>query len=212
MNATPFVLFALTFTLLYYIVSKRKLQQQLDELVQEQTIEKTAAQTRYISLTKDFDTLRSQYSDLLAENRIQIQELKTKDVRLKEQAALWKAQTQSMIAEREQLIKDARKDSVDKSRAVLRGQATEHLAPFLIPDTNPKDYRFIGQPIDFLFCDGLSDITDGEGNEIKNVVLLDIKTGQSQLNKAQRRIRDAIKAGRIVFATYNPDTETYREW
>ena len=66
-------------------------------------------------------------------------------------------------------VKEAREDTLKKSRSVLRGQATEHLAPFLIKGVNPKDYRFLGSPVDYICFDGLSDILDGESNEIKEV-------------------------------------------
>ena len=44
-----------------------------------------------------------------------------------------------------------RKDAIMKSRAVLGGQFSEQLAPYL-PNFNylPTECRFIGKPIDFL--------------------------------------------------------------
>jgi predicted Holliday junction resolvase-like endonuclease len=104
-------------------------------------------------------------------------------------------------------IKKARQETLKKSRAVLRGQASEHLAPFVIPDTNPKDYRFMGNPIDYICFDGLSDILDGESDKINFIRLIDIKTGKSSLSKTQRRIRDAIKEGKITFEVINLDKQ-----
>lgn len=57
-----------------------------------------------------------------------------------------------------------------------------------------------------------SSIKDGTKEEIEEIILLDVKTGKADLNKTQRRIRDAITAGRVSFATYNPDTNDYRRW
>ena len=104
-------------------------------------------------------------------------------------------------------LKKARQDAVKKSRAVLRGQASEHLAPFVIPNTNPKDYRFMGNPIDYICFEGLSDVLDGEANEIKSVRFIDIKTGKSKLTKSQRKIRDAINTSekKVTFETINLD-------
>ena len=102
-------------------------------------------------------------------------------------------------------IKKARKESVDKSRAVMRGQATEHLAPYVMQDINPKDCRFMGNPIDYVVFDGLSDVTDKVTKDIKQVIFVDVKTGKSQLTTVQRRIRDAIKDGRVSFQVINPD-------
>lgn len=101
--------------------------------------------------------------------------------------------------------KAAREDSLKRSRAIIRGQATEHLAPFVIKDTNPKDCRFLGNPIDYILFDGLSDVTDGVADHINDIKFIDIKTGSSNLNKAQRRIKDAIKEGKVSFQVINPD-------
>jgi len=101
--------------------------------------------------------------------------------------------------------KEIRKDANKRSRSILRGQATEQIAPFLMEELNPKDYRFLGNPIDYIVFSGLSDITDGESDTIDKIIFLDIKTGKSNLSKVQRRIRDCISEGRIEFLIYNPD-------
>lgn len=108
--------------------------------------------------------------------------------------------------------KAIRDDANKRSRAVIRGQATEHLVPFICTDYAVKDYRFLGNPIDFLICDGLSAIKDKTSTKINWVVLMDVKTGNAQLSKSERRIRDAIVGGRVKFVTYNPDTKETREW
>jgi len=95
--------------------------------------------------------------------------------------------------------KTIRKDSVERSRSIIRGQATEHLAPFVIKESNPKDYRFLGSPIDYIVFHGLSDVIDGERESIEKITFLDIKTGKSRLNKSQRKIRDAINNGKVEF-------------
>ena len=102
-------------------------------------------------------------------------------------------------------LKEARKDDLDKSRAVIRGQATEHLAPYVMDGINPKDCRFMGNPIDYIVFDGLSDVTDKVAKEIKEVIFIDVKTGKSNLTTVQRRIRDAIKDNRVSFQVVNPD-------
>ena len=102
-------------------------------------------------------------------------------------------------------IETTRKETLKKSRAVLRGQASEHLAPYVLKDTNPKDYRFMGNPVDYVCFDGLSDVLDGASNVVESVRFIDIKTGKSTLNKSQRRIRDAIKDGRVTFEVINLD-------
>jgi predicted Holliday junction resolvase-like endonuclease len=108
-------------------------------------------------------------------------------------------------------IEEAREQSLKQSRATMRGQATEHLAPLVMEGFNPKDFRFVGQPIDYLVVKGLSDVTDREGSNV-TVYLLEIKSGNSQLTKVQRAIRDAVVRNRVVFATFNPDTGSMKEW
>lgn len=102
-------------------------------------------------------------------------------------------------------LKKASEDALTKSRAVMRGQATEHLAPYILKDTNPKDYRFMGNPVDYILFDGLSDVLDGESDSIKSITFVDIKTGKSNLTKSQRRIRDAIASNLIKFEVINLD-------
>ena len=103
--------------------------------------------------------------------------------------------------------KKIRKDAIERSRSVIRGQATEHLAPLIMDDVNIKDFRFLGNPIDYLVFSGASDITDKKGKDLDKIILLEIKSGNSNLNTVQRRIRDAVKESRIEFAVYNPDTK-----
>ena len=104
-------------------------------------------------------------------------------------------------------IESTRKETLKKSRAIIRGQATEHLAPYIIKNTNPKDYRFLGNPIDYICFEGLSDVLDGKSNQITAVRFIDIKTGKSTLNKTQRRVRDAISDSRVTFEVINLDEE-----
>ena len=108
-------------------------------------------------------------------------------------------------------IETTRKETLKKSRAVIRGQATEHLAPFILKDTNPKDYRFLGNPVDYIHFEGLSNIIDRTSDEITSVNFIDIKTGSSSLNKNQRRIRDAIQQNRVQFLTINLDEEMEKQ-
>ena len=73
---------------------------------------------------------------------------------------------------------------------------------------SPKDFRHFGDPIDYIVFDGLSELQKGDISELRNVVFLDIKTGNSRLNTVQRRVRDAINDGRVSFKVYNPDKES----
>lgn len=108
-------------------------------------------------------------------------------------------------SEIKQATEKARADSVKRQRSILKGQATEHLAPYINSNYNPKDYKFIGDPIDYIIYEGLSEIK--ETDRIEKIIFMDIKTGGSNLTKTQRRIRDAIADGRVEFQIYKPEED-----
>jgi predicted Holliday junction resolvase-like endonuclease len=163
----------------------------------------------HAELTKEADSWKQQA--LARQQMYMSMEHRMEDAKKLHQAQLLRinAEFQNTLMEQEKTV---REDANKRSRAVMRGQATEHLAPIMQTEWNFKDFRFMGDPIDYLVVDGSSGIKDGELNIVTEVVLLDIKTGKSQLNKTQRRIRDAVVEGRVVFAVYNTDTETIRRW
>lgn len=87
----------------------------------------------------------------------------------------------------------ARAQAVTQSRSVVSGKVQEHLAPLFpefLGEFDPREARFIGSPIDYVVFNG---IDDGECE----VVLVEIKTGRSQLSQRERRARRAAEAGRI---------------
>jgi len=105
-----------------------------------------------------------------------------------------------------------RADAKKRSKAITHGLTQEHFAPFWItPELDPRDFRFVGDPIDYLVCVGSSAVSKGQQDEIAEVLLMDVKTGNAKLSKVQRRIRDAVKAGRVRFVVYNPDKEKEQE-
>lgn len=91
-------------------------------------------------------------------------------------------------------LRDARQSAIQQSRAVTRGQMYEQLVPHLPNfDFNPKDARFLGQPVDFVVFDGLDE------GDLRRIVFVEVKTGESKLTKRERLIRDAILEGRITW-------------
>ena len=77
----------------------------------------------------------------------------------------------------------------------------EQIAPFLqgFP-CNPADVRFVGKPVDFIAFPGAS-----AGQEIQEVLLIEVKTGTSALSKRESEIKKAVQAGRVRYVVYNPD-------
>jgi predicted Holliday junction resolvase-like endonuclease len=104
-----------------------------------------------------------------------------------------------------------RTEAIAKSKQVQKGFTAEHFAPFQM-EFNPRDYNHLGNPVDYLIFAGSTAIKDGTQDHIDEVLFLDIKTGEADLNKTQRRIRDAIVEGRVNFATWNQDTNTLKRY
>jgi len=81
-----------------------------------------------------------------------------------------------------------------------RGLLLEKWCPFLEHEEidegwDAKDWSFLGQPIDYIVFNWFND--KDENVENGNVIMLDVKSGASQLSTKQRRIRDLIKAGKV---------------
>ena len=113
---------------------------------------------------------------------------------------------QLKLSHQQQLI-EAKKRSVNTSRAVLKGKMAEQFAP-LFPEFHylPSDAKFLGDPVDYVIFDGYTDFRDGDGRaEDINVILIDIKSGQARLSKGQQAIAQAIAAGRVRFETVHID-------
>jgi predicted Holliday junction resolvase-like endonuclease len=93
--------------------------------------------------------------------------------------------------------RSVRRDAVQRSRAVTVGKVYEQLVPWL-PDFgfNPKDARFLGSPIDFIVFDGLDD------GDVRRIVFVEVKTGRSELSVRERRVRDAVRDGRVEWAEH----------
>ena len=94
--------------------------------------------------------------------------------------------------------KNLRKDAVKRSKAVISGQVTEQIAPFL-PDfpANPSDARFIGKPVDFIVFSGLS-----ENEKIDEILFVEVKTGKSLLSEREKEVKKAIEKGNVRYVEY----------
>lgn len=100
--------------------------------------------------------------------------------RKEKEIVLWEAQIELQMwkSQHEQLI---RQDAIRSSQAVTMGKMTEHFAPYFPGFVyNPKDARFIGNPVDYIVFDGLS-----EERSVR-IIFLEVKTGDSQLNRREQ--------------------------
>ena len=104
-----------------------------------------------------------------------------------------------------------RQVSYDKSdgaqRATIKGQVAEQMAP-LLPGFpfHTSDFRFLGQPIDFIVYAGLTEAKEGLGG-ISEIVLGDIKMGGATLSPHQRMIKQAVEQGRVRWQTLYVDQD-----
>ena len=126
------------------------------------------------------------------------------NARLKHRISQVEAEFRRTWAEQESSV---RKDAADRSRYVLKGKIAEHMVPLLtdIFKYEPSDARFIGAPIDYLIFDGYTRVKDGGSEEPITVILADIKTGGAKLNKTERKIKEAVEAGRVRWETIHLD-------
>ena len=90
---------------------------------------------------------------------------------------------------------------------MLKGKIAEHMVP-LIPEVfhyEPADARFIGAPIDYLIFEGYTRVKDEGVDEPITVILADIKTGNAVLSRTERKIKEAVEAGRVKWETIQID-------
>ena len=107
----------------------------------------------------------------------------------------------------EEKIPALREEAIKQSRAVLSGQFSEQIAPFL-PDFpfKPTEARFIGKPIDFVVFKGMDE------KKINEVVFVEVKSGQSQLSKVEKTLKFAIESKNVSWQDYKvPDEITKKQ-
>lgn len=102
----------------------------------------------------------------------------------------------------EEKIPTLRRDAIKQSRAVLSGQFSEQIAPYL-PDFpfKPTEARFIGKPIDFVVFKGMDE------QKIDEVIFVEIKSGKSQLSKIQKSLKSSIGNKKIAWYEYKVPEE-----
>jgi predicted Holliday junction resolvase-like endonuclease len=89
---------------------------------------------------------------------------------------------------------DIRHDAVTRSNAILSGKYVENFIPFVESfEFNPRDARFIGNPIDLIVFSGASE------KKPITIIFVEVKTGRSVLNDKQKLIRDAIDSKRVTW-------------
>lgn len=148
----------------------------------------------YLSTKKKLDEMQGQLDFKAQEQYRAWREKELEAVRIEQKAIArreslteldrWKTEYETVI----------RQDAIGRSKAVITGKVTEHLIPYMpVFPYNPKDARFIGSPIDIIVFDGADE------DALRNVVFLEVKTGNTSLSQRQKQIRDAIQEGRVLW-------------
>ena len=104
-------------------------------------------------------------------------------------------------------LKEERKDATTRSRAVIGGQFSEQLAPFLPGFAyKPTEVKFLGKPSDFLVFEGLDE------KKITRVVFVEVKSGNATLSSTEKSLQETINAGKVSFDVYHiPQELTKKE-
>ena len=107
----------------------------------------------------------------------------------------------------EEEIPGLRHDAIKQSRAVLSGQLSEQIAPYL-PEFpfKPTEVRFIGKPIDFIVFRGMDE------KKIDELVFVEVKSGQSRLSSVEKSLKDAVEGKKVSWHEYRvPEKKITRD-
>jgi predicted Holliday junction resolvase-like endonuclease len=91
-----------------------------------------------------------------------------------------------------------RQDAITRSRAVLGGQFSEQLAPYL-PDFkySPTECKFIGKPVDFIVFKG------ADNKQIEEVVFVEVKSNKSKLSSHEKNLKETIEKKKVSWESYH---------
>ena len=94
-------------------------------------------------------------------------------------------------------IPEIRETAIKQSRAVLTGQFSEQIAPYMpyFP-YKPTEARFIGKPVDFVVFKGMDE------KKISEVVFVEVKSGNSKLSQQEKNLKETIKNKKVKFVEY----------
>ncbi len=100
-----------------------------------------------------------------------------------------------------------REDAVKKSLSTILGKVGEELTPLLMfkkLGIEPKDFRHIGTPIDYVAFKGLSN------GKVEEIVFIEVKTANSpSLSDREKEVRKAVEDKRVRFVMINLKEELY---
>ncbi len=144
------------------------------------------------------ETLDNRYKNQILEIQ------KNNEITVKELVHGWELKYTGDLAEIKELIQSAEKymrfNAIKRSKRTLLGKLWEQVSPYLPKfPFRPSDMKFLGSPIDFVIFDGASE------NDIKQVIFLEVKTGDSKLSTQERKLKQAIEDGKVSWKLFNVD-------
>jgi predicted Holliday junction resolvase-like endonuclease len=144
------------------------------------------------------ETLENKYKNQILELQ------KNNEINTKNLIHDWQLRYTNDLAEIKELFQSAEKymryDAVKRSKRTLLGKLWEQVSPYLPKfPFRPSDMKFLGSPIDFIIFDGASE------NDIKQVIFLEVKSGDSKLSTQERKLKKAIEGGNVSWKLFNVD-------
>ena len=110
----------------------------------------------------------------------------------------YEARLREWISREEKRI---RRDAVARSVSTILGRVAEHIAPVISASelgADPRDYRYLGSPVDYIVFKGLS------GGRVEEIIFLEVKSGKRPvLSPRERSVRDAVLSCRIRYHVFN---------
>ncbi|MGC8533780.1 MAG: Holliday junction resolvase-like protein [Candidatus Parvarchaeum sp.] len=88
-------------------------------------------------------------------------------------------------------MQKALEKTVNLQRPILKGRISEQLFPVLYQkEGDLSDLRFLGNPVDYIKFEGLSNLSETGKVKIK---FIEIKTGNAKLNKNEEAVKKAVE-------------------
>jgi len=80
--------------------------------------------------------------------------------------------------------------SLKKSSEIRTGHVVEHLAPLMMEEYNPRNMKWLGQPIDYISF------------EDNGVYFIEVKSGKSHLSYNQKKIKKLVQEGKVFWSEF----------
>ncbi len=102
----------------------------------------------------------------------------------------------------EESEKNIRKDAISKSINTLLGKMGEEFAPLFLAEklnVNPRDFRHLGSPVDYIAFKGLSD-----DDTQAEVIFIEVKAGKSSgITVREKKVKEAVLSRRVSYEVVN---------